>query len=356
MGEPDHPDSPKGAQTMKRSITAFLLCLCIGSSNACAGTWADGLFSELRHEFGNIPRGSDQRCSFILSNTSDAPVRITGLSRTCGCTQITLDDKVVLDQNIKNSRENRVVLPGQALQLGVVLDTRSFIGPKSAEIIVSFDQPTHADVRLTVNSFIRQDIVLNPGAIQLGTVSHGQDAVKELDIEYAGTANWQILSITKPNPYLDVKVEETYRKPGQLGYKLTVALKPTTPVGIIRDVIMIETNDPGAPQFSVLVTGQVQPDLIVTPSNLTMGTVKPGQSVTRQVLLRGKKPFQVLAVQGGAESFQIEKPEGAQSFHRVIVRFAGSDEPGTRECTFKIQTDLADESAAEFKAVVNVVR
>src|SRR5437773_769523 len=79
-----------------------------------------------------------------------------------------------------------------------------------------------------------------------------------------------------PNPSLDVKAEETYRKPGQIGYKITAALKPTAPVGIIHDTIVVETNDPAAPLFSIIVTGQVQPELIVTPSNLAMGTVKPG--------------------------------------------------------------------------------
>jgi hypothetical protein len=346
----------KGPQTMKRFITALIFCFPAWCTNAFAGSWADGLFSELRHEFGNIPRGSDQRCTFILRNTTESSIRISTLSRTCGCTQITLDDKVVLDQNIKNSRENKLVPPGQEAQIGVVLDTRTFTGPKSAEIIVSFDQPAYAEVRLTVNSFIRQDIVLNPGAIQLGNMSHGMESAKELDIEYAGSANWQVLSVTKQNSNLDVKYDEIYRKPGQVGYRVHVALKPTAPVGIIRDALMVETNDLGAPQFSILVTAQIQPDLIVTPSNLSMGTVKPGQTVTRQVIVRGKKPFQVLGVESGADSFQVEKPDGTLTFHKVTVRFAGSDEPGTRECTFKIQTDLADESTAEFKAIVNVVR
>lgn len=325
-------------------------------SSAQAGSWAEGLFSELRHEFGNIPRGSDQRCSFVITNTTEGPVRITGMARTCGCTQITLDDKVILDQNTKQSRENKVILAGQESRIGVVLDTRSFVGSKSAEITISFDQPSHADVRLTVNSFIRQDIVLNPGAVQLGSLSRGQEVSKELDIEYAGSSNWQVLSVTNSNPNLDASFEEIYRKPGQVGYRLKVNLKPTAPAGIIRDALIVETNDTSAPQFPVIVNGQIQPDLIVTPANLTMGTVKPGQSITRQVLLRGKKPFQVTGVEGGGESFRVEKPEGSQTFHKVIVRFAGTEEAGTRACTFKIQTDLADESAAEFKATVQVVR
>ncbi len=341
---------------MKRSFSLLVFCLSSISSQCLAASWTDGLFSELRHEFGNIPRGSDQRCTFVLKNTTDGPVRIVGMQRTCGCTQITLDDKVVLDHETKVARETKQIQPGQEARIGVMLDTRNFLGSKSAEITVSFDKPSAADVRLTVNSYIRQDIVLNPGAIQFGSVSRGQDSTKVLDIEYAGQQNWKIMSVTNTNQNLEVNCNEMYRRPGQVGYKLMVSLKPNAPTGFIRDAIMIETNDLAAPHFPVIVSGQIQADLIVTPTNLTLGTVKPGQSVTRQVLLRGKQPFQITQVDGGDAMFQIEKPQGSNSFHRVVVKFSGSEEPGTRECTFRIRTDLADESAAEFKATVQVLR
>jgi len=341
---------------MKRSAAILPVIIASWCSMASAGTWAEGLFSELKHDFGNVPRGAERRCGFSIRNTTDSPVRIAGLSRTCGCTQITLDEKIVLDQNVRNARESQILLPGEEARIGVLLDTRSFTGAKTAEVTVSFDQPSHADVRLLVSSYIRQDIVLNPGSVQLGSLSRGQELTRELDIEYAGQVNWQVLSVTNANPNLQVDFTEMYRKPGQVGYRLTVAARATMPPGFIRDTLIIETNDPATPQFPVLVNGQVQADLIVTPSNLSFGTVKPGQTITRQVLLRGKSPFQVTNVAGNDSKFQLERPQGAQNLHKVVVRFTASDEPGTRECTIRVETDMADRSAAEFKATVQVVR
>ncbi len=341
---------------MKRTLAVVAVCVASWSSIAQAGSWAEGLFSELKHDFGNVPRGADRRCGFVIKNTTESPVRISNLSRTCGCTLITLDEKIVLDQNIRTARENKVLQPGETARIGVVLDTRTFIGNKTAEITVSFDQPTAAEVRLIVSSFIRQDIVLNPGSVQIGSLSRGQEMTKEIDIEYAGQLNWQILSITSPNPNLEANFDEIYRKPGSAGYRLKVVVKPGMPAGAIRDSLIIETNDPSTPQFPVLVAGQVQAELIVTPGSLSFGTVKAGQTVTRQVLLRGKSPFQVTSVDGANAGFQIEKPQGAQNFHKVTVRFTGSDEPGTREVTIRVETDLADRTAAGFKASVQVVR
>jgi hypothetical protein len=341
---------------MKRVAVFASVVIASWCSIASAGSWAEGLFSELKYDFGTVPRGAERRCSFTIRNNTESAVRIVGLARTCGCTLITLDDKVVLDQNVRNARENKVLAPGEETRINVLLDTRSFIGSKTAEITVSFDQPAHADVRLIVSSFIRQDIVLNPGSVQLGSVSRGQEATKDIEIEYAGQFNWQILSVTNANPNMQVSFDEMYRRPGQVGYRLTVTARATMPAGTIRDTLLVETNDPATPQFPVLVSGQVQADLIVTPSNLSFGAVRPGQTVTRQVLLRGKSPFQVTDVEGGAGTFEIEKPQGSQSFHRVIVRFTAGDEPVSREATIRVKTDLADQSAAEFKASAQVIR
>jgi hypothetical protein len=212
-----------------------------------------------------------------------------------------------------------------------------------------------ADVRLTVSSFIRQDIVLNPGAVQFGTLTRGHELTKELDVEYAGGNDWRIQSVTNPNRNLQVKCDELFRSPGRIGYKLTVTLKPDAPAGSIRDSLILETNDSVSPHVPVLVSAQVQPDLIVTPSNLSFGTVKPGQTVTRHVLLRGKNPFRVTKVSGADDRFQFEGAESTQAFHKLSVRFTGaSDQAGAVETTFRIETNLPDDPWAEIKATAQV--
>ena len=138
-------------------------------------------------------------------------------------------------------------------------------------------------------------------------------------------------------------------------FRSTVTLKPDAPAGSIRDSLVLETNDSLSPHVPVLVSAQVQPDLIVTPSNLNFGMVKPGQTVTRHVLLRGKKPFRVTNVSGADDRLQFEGTESIQAFHKVSVRFTGgSDQAGAVETTIRIETDLADDPWAEIKATAQV--
>ena len=96
----------KGILAMKRAAAVLVLCLTPWCSDVLAASWAEGMFSELRHDFGSIPRGADVRCNFLINNNTGSPVRISGLHMTCGCTQVSLDDKVVMDSNVKVSRES----------------------------------------------------------------------------------------------------------------------------------------------------------------------------------------------------------------------------------------------------------
>jgi hypothetical protein len=341
---------------MKHAALALVTWFSVWCSPVVAGSWADTIFSKKNHDFGSVPRGADVRCEFIVQNHYGIPVGIAGLKRTCGCTEVKLDDSVVLNEQVSESSVRKVLQPGQKATIRITLGTRKFIKEKSSEITVFFDQPKYAAVRLTVKSYIRQDVVLNPGAIQFGTVSRGEAKSKSLDIEYAGQVDWRIVGLTVGSLNLDVRQDELYRKAGRVGYKLTVALKPSMPIGVVHDVVLIRTNDPAIPEVPVIVEGQLLPDLIVTPSNFNLGSVKPSELIRKNVLLRSKKPFRIVEVAGTDSQFHAEFVDREQTFHTVTFSFMGSDSMGDVVRRFVIKTDLPDEPPVELKASVRVVR
>jgi hypothetical protein len=48
-------------------------------------------FEKLVHDFGNIEPGSKNVCEFKFTNTGDSLLKITDVSKTCGCTPFTLE-------------------------------------------------------------------------------------------------------------------------------------------------------------------------------------------------------------------------------------------------------------------------
>lgn len=56
---------------------------CPGQSNSAPTP----KFSEIEHNFGDIPAGQSVSCEFIIENTGNAPYVIGDVTASCGCTK-----------------------------------------------------------------------------------------------------------------------------------------------------------------------------------------------------------------------------------------------------------------------------
>jgi len=79
--------------------------------------------------------------------------------------------------------------------------------------------------------------------------------------------------------------------------------------------------------------------------------VQPGQKVTKQLVVKGKKPFRVLGIECDDKSFQFDtsKEESAKELHLIPVTFTAGTDAGKVAKTIKIETDqgqMAPELAA----------
>ena len=84
---------------------------------------------------------------------------------------------------------------------------------------------------------------------------------------------------------------------------MTVHVDNTLPTGYVNEYLMLVTNDVQSTQIPLLVEGRVLPAITVSPSSLFMGVVEPGKKVTRQLVVKGKKPFRILSVTCDDKSF-----------------------------------------------------
>ncbi len=115
------------------------------------------------------------------------------------------------------------------------------------------------------------------------------------------------------------------------------------------------TNDlnPRAVRVPVPVEGLIQPGLSVYPSPLFMGTVEAGQSITRQMVLRGQVPMRVVRMESTNPQFQCTPPAGSGMLLRLPVTFQAGPQPGKSTGRIRIQTDGGSEPlVAEVSAQV----
>src|SRR5215472_12790895 len=106
---------------------AVLLAGLYAAAPALAGSWADGLFSELSKDFGSVPRGPTLSHPFRVVNNTKGPVNLSGVRVSCNvCSSATIAGKSSLN-------------PGEETSVVVKMDTTRFTGVKSITVFVTFD-------------------------------------------------------------------------------------------------------------------------------------------------------------------------------------------------------------------------
>ncbi len=312
---------------MIRHLVAALLIIALAAPAASAKEWAQKMFKTTRHDFGHVAHGSKSSFAFEVTNLYEEDVHIADVRTSCGCTAPTIT------KNTLKSWEKGSIL--------ATLNTQSFSGQRSATITVVIDKPYYAEVQLLVTVNIHNDIEIAPGAISFGNVDQGTAAEKEVLVTYYGRNTWQINDVQSANPNFEVELSDPTRQPDRVIYRMVVRLKDTAAAGYLNDSLTLVTSDRRLPAVSVAVEGQVVSPLAVSPASLFVGVLKPGQTVTKQLVVRAKKPFKITAISGGNESLTFKAPADSKPVHLVPVTFTAGKEAGEFEYSIQIETDLA---------------
>ncbi len=325
---------------MIRHLPLTLLLALLAPAICSGQEWAKKMFATTSHDFGAVARGATVEYSFKFNNPFEEDVHIASVSSSCGCTT----PRVTKDL-LKTYDESAVI---------AVFNTKSFLGQRSATLTVRIDQPFPAEVQLSIAGYIRSDIVLTPGAAEFGTVDQGTGAEKKLTITYAGRNDWKILSTRSSSPHVQSKFTETARGNGQVSYELLVSIRPDAPAGYLKDQVMLVTDDQQKMEVPVEVEARIVSELTISPTNLFLGALAPGQKVTKQLVVQAKRPFRVTKVECSDPSFAFQAADGTvpKPVHLVPVTFTAGADPGKITRQIVITTDLGPQSVSAFAQVV----
>jgi hypothetical protein len=316
-----------------RNVSIAIFVLLLGAAAAPAQEWAKRLFQEFTHDFGTVARGAKVEHRFEMVNCYVEDIHIASVRTSCGCTT-----PVIEKDNLKTWEKGAIVCK---------LNTRSFMGYKSAAVIVTIDRPFHAQVQLNIRSRIRSDVVFNPGVVQFGSVDQGAVAEQKINVDYAGRYDWEIVDVRSANRHFEVELTEARRSGGRVNYEMLIRLKADAPAGYINDQLTLVTNDDTSRTIPLTVEGRVLSSLTVSPAALSLGTLQPGQKVTKQLIVRAKTPFRIVDVRcdGGDDCFEFRKPTESKTLQFIPVTFTAGANPGKVVQTIEIQTDMSDSTA-----------
>jgi hypothetical protein len=276
-------------------------------------------------------------------NTTNYDIHIASWRPKCGCTEVKVGA--------------RDIPPGTQTTIEATLDTTKFQGYKASGLILVLDRPSFVEVDLNLASFIRGDVMLNPGHVDFGVVPRGSKPRVALNLSYfGGRPDWNITKVNTIGPQVSAEVRKVSQSPGgAIQYQITTTLDEAAPSGYFKDEITLITNDATAPAIPITVTANVQATVNV-PSTVYLGKVKSGQVVRKNLLVKATKPFKVTGVTPQKPDISANGSfEDAKQFHTLVLTFKAPTTPGPYSATVEIMTDLKDEPPAKLTTFATIV-
>ena len=324
---------------MIRYFVIAPVCYLFLCNAVAAQEWARKTFETTQHDFGAVARGVNSEYEFVLTNIFKEDIHIASVRASCGCATPTIT-KPWLKTWEKGS-------------IHVRYNTDRFLGARGATITVVIDRPYYAEVQLSIKGFIRGDVVVQPGAIQFGSVDEGKVSEQTVDVSCAGRTNWQIMDVRSANTNFEVEMSELHRGAGRVGYRLLVRLRDSMPTGYFTDQMVLVTNDRTSQKIPVKIEGQIKPALTVSPASLSLGVLTPGQTVTKRLVVRAKSPFRIKKVQCKDNCFEFKATDEVKKMHLVPVTFTASAS-GKIVQRIQILTDIGHGSVGTVTAMATV--
>lgn len=287
--------------------------------------------TERNQDFGTVARAAKAEHEFVITNPFSQPMELQSVRTSCGCTTPTIKDKVIQ--------------PGETGILHARFNTDRFTGQKRATVVLTIRKPFFTELQFTVGGYIRSDVVITPGEIQFGQLPEGKGMTKELRLDYAGRSDWQLSKITSELPFLKVEAQEVSRQAGRIQYKLIAKIDESAPAGFVASQVILHTNDRRLTSVPLPVSGQIQPNIQFSPQSFALGTLKSGETSAQRLVVKGKKPFKILAVNSeDAEVGYTPKAE-AKAAHmlNLTIEPKANSVPGIIEGEVLLQTDLRDQ-------------
>jgi len=332
---------------MRRTMLMGLLGMVISSPvvRAQGLDWVASALPERAYDFGTVARGSQIHHSFPLINRSDQEIRIADWRTKCGCTNVQVGWKVIP--------------PGTQTTIEATIDTTKFLGYKPSGLTLIFDRPAFVEVDLNLTCFIRGDIVMTPGQMDFGIVRRSDKMPPaSLTLTYAGgRSDWEVTKMKTQSSKLKAELRELSRTAdGQINYSLTATLQPGVSNGYFKDEITLLTNDQSSPSIPISVVANIQSAVAVTPTIINFGFLRPGQSVSKTVVVRSAQPFVITRLSPSQEDLQPgEDEKGPRAVHQLKLTFKAPEQTGPYHATLTIETDIKDEPPALLKTFATVV-
>ncbi|MGB2906169.1 MAG: DUF1573 domain-containing protein [Candidatus Aminicenantaceae bacterium] len=206
-------------------------------------------FKEKKWDFGKAQQGKVLTHVFSFQNTGNATLSIANVRTSCGCAAALIS--------------NREIQPGKSGEIKVTFNTKGYEGNQTKYIYVDSNDPKEPKAELTVQVAIdvppRPRIELDRYSIDLGLILESEGIQTQAKLSNPGERE---LTVEFSHKDAEFKInDKAVSAPLKIaaGKEVTVTMKimPRRNAGLVREYVLLRTNDPMRPNLSLYVSGYI---------------------------------------------------------------------------------------------------
>ncbi len=261
-GSPERPVRP-GLPSSSRhvrlaAVIAVGLTLAVEAPGSAGSShdYAHLVSAEPVHEFGTVDQGTVVRHAFRFLNAGGDPLEIDRVVTPCGCTA------AVVPQT--------VVPPGEEGSVEVTFDTTGFRGRKAKSIFLSTNDPVQRLHAFVLAGDVVARVVVDPPVLYLGRIPSATGTTGEIRVLSTTGDPLRLAELIIENPGIRATIEPL-PEAGEAGRRIVVAIGGHLPRGPFSGTLRIPVEAPQHVSIQVPVVGNVEDDLLVQPSAVTVG-------------------------------------------------------------------------------------
>ena len=284
-------------------------------------------------DFGMVAKGETLKAVFEVRNTGTAPLEITSVRPTCGCTVASFD---------------KTIPPGGTGKIEADVDTTAFTGPIAKSILVFSNDQANNQINLVVRAEVRSFVEVLPRNLLRLNVLQGEPATEKVTLVSADGSAFAVTAVDAGGGPYQVEFRELAEKerlPERKGqqWEVKVTVPADAPEGLLSHKLVVKTTQPKAPEVTLQVSGVVRPIVQVVPAEINFGTIGGDAPVGRNVILINNRQGTQLEL----SKLEIDNPQFAheliplqagQRFQVAVTMKAGTPK-GAQKATLTITTN-----------------
>jgi hypothetical protein len=248
-------------------------------------------------DFGVVPKGEKLKAVFEVKNTGNAPLEITQVRPTCGCTVA--------------EKPAQPIPPGGSAKVVAEVETKDFSGPISKAVLVFSNDPANSQVNLVIKAEVKSFIeVLPRPQILFRSLLQGEPTEEKLKLVSGDGSDFKVVSIdTGGGPFetsfrqLPDAERVADRKGSQ--WEVTIRVPAAAPEGLLNHKVTVKTSAAKAPEVTITIAGAIRPIIQVIPAEVNFGKVTNEAVIGHNILLINNRAGFELKV----EEAKVDDPE-----------------------------------------------